>query len=135
MPRVLHLITLSTAAVMALSLAGVPAQAATSVKQQCSAQYKAEKAAGKLKPGETWTKFYAACAKAGGAKASGAKEARKKPGTDSHKPLTSAQKAARKRITECGAMWRKDKASGKIHKGETWPKYWHRCNIALKKKG
>ncbi|GHE00718.1 hypothetical protein U879_14525 [Defluviimonas sp. 20V17] len=130
MPRFLYQVTMGAAAVMALSLAGFPAHAATSVKKECSAQYKAEKAAGKLKPGETWTKFYAACAKA-----NGAKEAGKKPATDSHKPLTTAQKAARKRIKECGAMWRKDKAAGKIHKGETWPQYWHRCNIALKKKG
>jgi hypothetical protein len=130
MPRVLHQIALSAAAMMALSFACLPAQAQTSVKRECATQYKAEKAAGKIESGETWSKYYAACAKA-----KGAKEASKKPAAGNHKPLTPAQKSARKRIKECGVMWRKDKTAGKIRKGETWPQYWHRCNVALKKKG
>lgn len=123
---------LGAAAAMALGLMTVPAQAATSVMKECSAQYKADKAAGKVKEGETWTKYYSACAKAKKAE----KPAAGKTATSaakSSKPLTAAQKATHARIKECGAMWRKEKAAGKIAKGDTWPKYWHRCNDKLKK--
>lgn len=127
------------AVAMGLCLGALPAQAASGVMQQCSTQYKADKAAGKLKAGETWTKYYAACAKQAKANTPpepGTKAAKKaEKAGKSNKALTPAQVAAHKRIKECGAMWKKDKAAGKIKKGETWPQYWHSCSDKLKKAG
>lgn len=142
---------LGAAAAMALAFVTAPAQAATSVMKECSTQYKADKAAGKVKAGETWTKYYAECAKAKKAEEKTEAKVEKtesKAGTKvekteskaaataekkSDKPLTPAQKASQARMKECGAMWRKDKEAGKIAKGDTWPQYWHRCSEKLKK--
>ena len=32
----------------------------------------------------------------------------------------------------CGAAWKETKASNKIEKGTTWPKFWSACNKRLK---
>jgi hypothetical protein len=33
---------------------------------------------------------------------------------------------------KCGAEWKEAKASNKIEKGTTWPKFWSACNKRLK---
>ena len=40
--------------------------------------------------------------------------------------------AALERQRKCGAEWKEAKASGKVEKGMTWPKYWSACNKRLK---
>jgi hypothetical protein len=53
----------------------------------------------------------------------------------SGKPLSASEIAFRKRIKECGAEWREDKAKGKMPAGEKWPQFWSACNTRLKKQG
>jgi len=53
----------------------------------------------------------------------------------SGKPLSASQIAFRKRIKECGAEWREDKAKGKLPAGEKWPQFWSACNTRLKNLG
>ena len=48
--------------------------------------------------------------------------------------LTAGQKSARERQRQCGQEWREAKKSGKIEKGQTWPKFWSACNTRLKGK-
>ncbi|WP_102223627.1 hypothetical protein [Acidimangrovimonas sediminis] len=140
MRNVFPKVVLCASAALGLGLMALPAAAANTVMQECSTQYKADKAAGKLKAGETWKSYYSSCAKSmkkaesatppePGSKAE--KAAQKKASGEKKAP-TAAQLAARKRIKECGAMWQKDKAAGKIKAGETWPKYWHSCSEKLK---
>lgn len=115
------------------------------VMQQCSAQYKDDKAAKKVPAGQTWPQYYSACAAR--VKAASADDvanppepsktsANAAPATKdaSGKPFTPGQLAAHARIKECGQMWQADKAAGKT-KGQTWPKYWSACNTKLKAAG
>ncbi|MBI1218062.1 MAG: hypothetical protein GC186_05885 [Rhodobacteraceae bacterium] len=111
----------------------------------CSARYKADKAANKVPEGQTWPKYYSACA--ADLKAASADEANppepSKVDTSTTvatadkngKPYTPGQIAAHKRIKECGQMWQTDKAANKIPTGQTWPKYWSACNTKLKAAG
>ncbi len=56
--------------------------------------------------------------------------------TNSKTKAPSAGVAAmRERQKKCGAEWKAAKASGKIEKGQTWPKYWSACNKRLKTAG
>jgi hypothetical protein len=53
----------------------------------------------------------------------------------SGKPLSASDIAVRKRIKECGAEWRSDKAKGTLPAGENWPQFWSACNMRLKTQG
>ena len=53
----------------------------------------------------------------------------------SGKPLSASEIAFRKRIRECGAKWREDKAKGTLPTGEKWPQFWSACNTRLKNQG
>jgi hypothetical protein len=53
----------------------------------------------------------------------------------SGKPLSASEIAFRKRIKECGAEWRDDKAKGTLPAGENWPQFWSACNTRLKNQG
>ena len=44
----------------------------------------------------------------------------------------AGQLATRERQKKCGAEWKEAKASNKIEKGTTWPKFWSACNKRLK---
>lgn len=141
----IHKILAVTAGLALLAVAGT-ASAAPTTMETCSAQYKADKAAGKVKEGTKWTQYYKDCA-ASLKKASGNDEkAPSEPkAADLKTPLatkdkngkayTPAQIAMHKRIRECATTWNADKAAHKIKAGETWPKYWSACNAKLKKAG
>jgi hypothetical protein len=44
----------------------------------------------------------------------------------------AGQLATRERQKKCSAEWKEAKASNKIEKGTTWPKFWSACNKRLK---
>ena len=44
----------------------------------------------------------------------------------------AGQLATRERQKKCSAEWKEAKASNKIEKGTTWPKFWSACNKHLK---
>jgi len=48
------------------------------------------------------------------------------------KEPSAGQLATRERQKKCGAEWKGAKASNKIEKGTTWPKFWSACNKRLK---
>ena len=48
------------------------------------------------------------------------------------KEPSAGQLATRERQKKCGAEWKEAKASNKIEKGTTWPKFWSACNKRLK---
>ena len=50
------------------------------------------------------------------------------------KEPSAGQLATRERQKKCGAEWKEMKASNKIEKGTTWPKFWSACNKRLKDK-
>ena len=63
-------------------------------------------------------------------------EVKTEPATEkAKKPLSPGQIAARERQKKCAALWKEEKAAGKIEKGQTWPKYWSACNTRLKAGG
>ncbi len=129
-----------------------PAPAATetaaaggnSTMATCSAQYKLDKAANKVPQGQTWPKYYSACAadlKAEDAATATAPEPTKAsaaaplPTVDKNgKAFTPGQLAFYKRERQCGQLWQADKAAGKTS-GTTWPKYLSACNTKLKAAG
>ncbi len=149
----------------------------------CSANYKADKAAGKVPAGQTWSQYLSTCAAglnsgttaaaapvAPAAKVAAAAPAAKtvaapaavavvtpavtpaatapvakvaaKPVTPTVAAATGTagatgtqtpgQLAEQDRERQCGAMWKTDKAAGKVTAGETWPQYWSQCNTKLK---
>lgn len=53
-------------------------------------------------------------------------------GDKTKKEPSAAQSATRERQKKCAAEWKEAKASGKIEKGATWPKFWSACNKRLK---
>ena len=55
--------------------------------------------------------------------------------TNTKKPPTPGQLAARERLKKCGVEWKEAKAAGKVEKGMTWPKFWSACNKRLKAAG
>jgi lipopolysaccharide export LptBFGC system permease protein LptF len=48
------------------------------------------------------------------------------------KEPSADQLATRERQKKFGAEWKEMKASNKIEKGTTWPKFWSACNNRLK---
>ncbi len=48
------------------------------------------------------------------------------------KEPSAGQLATRERQKKCGAEWKEAKASNKIEKGTTSPKFWSACNKRLK---
>ena len=48
------------------------------------------------------------------------------------KQQSAGQLAARERQKKCAAEWKETKATGKMEKGATWPKFWSACNKRLK---
>ncbi|OIQ72297.1 hypothetical protein GALL_460760 [mine drainage metagenome] len=142
---------------MALSLSN-GAFAANASMTTCSAQYKADKAAGKVVAGTKWSDYYSTCAaqlKAAGTTttapaaaaavpAAAAATTMTKPASNgptvkatgkNGKPLTPGQIKRNARITQCGKNWTADKAANKIVAGQTWPQYWSACNKTLKAQG
>lgn len=138
-----------------------PVSSAQSRRKQCSDEWQAAKAAGKVKAGESWSQFYSTCntrllgeaPAAVPAPAAAAAPAPTRPAAaaPAAKPASTAatdedtgegvrnpspgQLAARERMKECGAEWRSQKEAGKIPAGETWPRYWSACNTRLKAAG
>ena len=143
--------------------AAAAAPAGGTFMQQCSAAWKAMKAANTVPAGMTFRDFQkgkcvapaGAMAAAPAAPATPVAAAPMKPikvapaepvGTAADtsaeatvdkngKPLTAKQIAAHVRIKQCGNNWRADKAANKIAAGQTWPKYWHECSMKLKAAG
>lgn len=127
--------------------------------KQCSAEWQAANAAGKVPAGQNWQKFYSECnvRLQGGtpaAQPTTATPAAKPAATPAAKPTaaapakpededtgegvknpTQAQLAARARIKECGTEWHALKAAGKTPASETWPHFWSTCNTRLKAAG
>lgn len=137
--------------------APAPAAAASTGKSrqaQCSEEWQAAKAAGKVPKDQTWPKFYSECnarlsgtapaaapaaaakpaAKPAAAPASAKVEDDEDTGEGVREP-TPGQLAARQRMRDCGAEWRATKEAGKIPEGQTWPQYWSACNKRLKAAG
>ncbi len=48
------------------------------------------------------------------------------------KQQSAGQLAARERQKKCAAEWKETKATGKMEKGATWPKFWSACNKRVK---
>ncbi len=135
------------------------ATASGSFMKDCSASWKAMKAANTVPAGMTWKQFVAAkCVVAGAAPATpavSAKPAAKAtpvivapaepsdtPDTTplatadkNGKPFTPGQMAAHQRIRECGNQWRNLKTTNKLPAGTKWPQFWSACNKQLKAAG
>ena len=139
------------------------APAATAPKMSmadCSAAWKAAKAANTVPAGMTWNQFRSAgCTVAGAPAAGGAAAAAtttlappEPADTPDNTPLATADKngkaytpgqlAAHKRIKQCGVMWQQAKAANKLPAAimaldtkHRWPQYWSDCNKQLKAKG
>ncbi len=152
-----------TAAAPAAPAAAATAAAGGTFMQQCSAAWKAMKAANTVPAGMTFRDFQkgkcvapaGAAAAAPAAPAAPAAATPMKPmkvapaepvGTAADttpaatvdkngKPLSVKQIAARARIKQCANNWRADKAGGKLAAGATWPAYWHECSMKLKAAG
>jgi len=138
-------------------LVGAAAFAVTSAQaltmQECSAKYKAAKAAGTLN-GMKWNDFRKA--ECGGAEAA-PPAAEKKPAMPpppaaeakpmpppppatttaepGAKPMSPGRTAMIARERACGAEWKAEKAAGKIPVGMKWPQYWSACNKRKKAEG
>ncbi|MEO6609081.1 MAG: hypothetical protein ABIN69_11495 [Aestuariivirga sp.] len=133
--------------------------ASGSFMKDCSASWKAMKAANTTPAGMTWKQFVAAkCVVAGAAPATPAVAAKattkatpvivapaEPSDTPDDKPLATADKngkaftpgqmAAHQRIGECANQWRGLKASNKLPAGTKWPQFWSACNKQLKAAG
>lgn len=123
-----------------------PAQALTMV--ECSAKYKAAKAAGTLN-GMKWNDFRkaqcgaeATAAPAPAAAAPAAAAAAPAPAAPAastaepgKKPVPAGRAAMIARERACGADWKAAKAAGKIPAGQKWPQYWSECNKRKKAEG
>ncbi|QIG50339.1 hypothetical protein G5V57_22985 [Nordella sp. HKS 07] len=147
-----------------LGAAGPAGAASNATMTACSQQWQADKKAGKVPQGETWSKYYSDCAagmkkgasaatttmkKKAAAVTSAKKDTRsfvpKEPTatdqtavatTDAKgKPLSAGEIAFRQRIKECGNEWQQDKAKGTLPAGEKWPDFWSACNTRLKAHG
>jgi hypothetical protein len=58
--------------------------------------------------------------------------AQQQAGAKTTKEPSADQLATRERQKKCGAEWKEMKASNKIEKGTTWPKFWSTCYKRLK---
>jgi hypothetical protein len=57
-----------------------------------------------------------------------AQQANAEKNAKTKKEPSAGQLATRERQKKCGAEWKEAKASNKIEKGTTWPKFWSACN-------
>jgi hypothetical protein len=130
-----------------------------SFMQNCSASWKAMKAAGTVPAGMKWKDFVAGKCAATPAVATEApmvKPAKMKKAVavapeeiptepavaadtspvktmdKNGKAFTPGQMAAHARARACGAKWRAEKAAGTLEAGAKWPQYWSTCNTAMK---
>ncbi len=141
-------------------LVGATALEATSAHaltmQECSAKYKAAKAAGTLN-GMKWNDFRKSqCGAEAAPPAPPAAEtkpaapppapaAETKPmlppppaattTTPGAKPMSPGREAMIARERACGKEWKADKAAGKIPVGMKWPQYWSACDKRKKAEG
>lgn len=132
-----------TCLVTGFLILAIPAAAsADTVQKQCAAQWKADKAAGKIPDGTNWTKYFSNCASDLKAPAPGtqsttssAKEATPPKGAISGKEQTPGQMASTERIKKCGAEWQAKKAANKLSADAKWPQFWSECSKRLKAAG
>jgi len=54
------------------------------------------------------------------------------PETQTAKPVSPGQSAARERQRKCGTEWRGLTDAQKTAKGPKWPQFWSQCNKRLK---
>jgi hypothetical protein len=135
-----------------------------SFMQNCSAAWKAMKAANTVPAGMKWKDFVAtkcvATSAAATAPAAPVVKSAKKAATavvtpevtppeptatvdagtvktvdKNGKPFTPGQLAAHARARACGAKWRQEKAAGTLQAGLKWPQYWSACNTEMKASG
>jgi hypothetical protein len=132
-----------------------------SFMQNCSAAWKAMKAADTVPAGMTWKDFVAAKCVVAATDPVPAVKAPKKKKADpvvmqqnetppepvaadngpvktmdkNGKPFTAGQLAAHARARACGLEWRTAKAAGQIPAGKKWPQYWSDCNTRMKTGG
>ncbi len=138
---------LCTAAILAaLALQATSASALTMT--ECSAKYKAAKAAGTLN-GQKWNDFRkaqcgseaaapaAAPAPATAAAPAAAPAPAPKPTATSTeaKPASAGRQAMYARERACGAEWKAAKANGTRPAGMKWPQFWHECDMRMKAAG
>jgi hypothetical protein len=154
-------LTTACAAMLITTVGTTLAHAATSpAMQACSAEWKADKAAGTVPAGQTWKQFWSDCAKRQAAATPATPAAGTAPaGTPAAAPAaaapaaaapaaaatatpapakkapTAAQTAEHARIKECGSEWKAAKAANQIPANQTWPQYWSACNTRLKAAG
>ncbi|MBV1700121.1 MAG: hypothetical protein KGK33_05795 [Hyphomicrobiales bacterium] len=133
------------------AFATVPPPAHALTAKECSAKYKAAKAAGTLN-GMKWNDFRKAeCsgeAPAGAPPAAAEKPAAKPaPAAAAEKPMAAPKAAGEKkpvspgrqamlnRLHACSADWKAMKAEGKRPAGMKWPQFWHQCDEQKKAAG
>lgn len=119
------------AALVTAAVAAHPASAANTIMQQCGAKYQAAKANKSLPAGQTWNQFLAQCRGSAAAPAPAAAPMAAAKPVAARQP-SAAMNAMHDRQRKCGAMWKADKAAGKVPAGQTWPKYWSACNARMK---
>ncbi len=141
---------------MLLGATALEATAANALTtQECSAKYKAAKAAGTLN-GMKWNDFRKAQCAAEAAPPA-APSAEKKPAmpppppaaeakptppppmtpttAPGAKPMSPGRAAMIARERACGTEWKAEKAAGKIPVGMKWPQYWSACDKRKKAAG
>jgi hypothetical protein len=144
-------------AICAAMLLGATAIEVTSAHalsmQECSAKYKAAKAAGTLN-GMKWNDFRKAQCGSEGAPPPPAAETKPPPSAPAPsaaeakpmapattppapgaKPMSPGRAAMIARERACGAEWKADKAAGKVPAGMKWPQYWSACDKRKKAEG
>jgi len=133
-----HLLVASGLFLAAFATASQPAHALTS--KECSAKYKAAKAAGTLN-GMKWNDFRKAqCGAEATAPAAAPppaaekSEAKKEP-APAAKPVSGGRKAEYARMHACSAEWKAAKANGTRPAGMKWPQFWHECDQRKKAQG
>jgi hypothetical protein len=146
----------------AAPVATIATTASGSFMQNCSAEWKAMKAAGTVPAGMAWKDFVAAkCVVDASATPAPAVKPAKKKATQvvatqdptpadpavvadtgdvktvdkNGKPFTPGQLAAHARARACGQEWRAAKAAGQIQLGQKWPQFWSECNTRMKTAG
>jgi hypothetical protein len=138
------------------ALTGAQAQnSQSSIMKQCGDKWSAAKAANQVPAGTTWPKFLGQCrtemAQPAAATAPApapapapavvapkpapvAPTVAPKPATTATAPATGGMAGQQKRITQCGAEWRANKAT-LSKQYASWPKYWSACDARLKAAG
>lgn len=120
-------------AALANTIAPVPAHALSMA--ECSAKYKAAKAAGTLN-GMKWNDFRKAQCGSDTTAAPGPGPATTPPTTTTTTtPPSGGRQAMYARERECGKEWKAEKAAGTRPAGMKWPQFWHECDARMKAKG